>query len=758
MRLTLSYFCLCVFVAIPFLGFARPFAANGANYDIVYHRIKITVDPTGGSRAITNGSVTTYFKTTVANVTSIQFDLDGAMTMTSATYHGASLSAGNLNQNTTSDVITITIPNIALVGTLDSITINYGGSPTAPTTNIPSGYNVVPHASGQYAIFTLGEAFTGHYWWPCKESLSDKIDSVDFIVITPSTYRVASNGVLIGEPITGSTRTTTWKTRYKIATYGINFAVANYQLYTFNITSPLSGKTFPVNNYFYPEDYTATFRGYADQLQNIIVQFENKLNVPYPFSDEQYGLAECSSNVVGSTANNWGALEVQSMTFICKSSYSDNGYTIAHEAAHQWFGDMVTTNTWNHIWLNEGFAQYFQNFIYPETVRTADAATRRSNSKSAVTTTSTVSVPTTTSADAIFIPSSTAAQPYDKGAMLISMLRTWVGDAGFFNGLKDYLTMDGVQYGFGHVDSLKKAMQAYTPVDLTNFFSDWVNKKGYANYAVTWYNVGKKIYIKLVQSPTVAASGTFDVPVPVRITNGSGLDTTVVIIDKAGILYNSATGATNGKNVITYNLSAIPTGISFDAKNTILGTASTILVNSVLPLRSLSLEAKKKNNNAEIKWSIDSDEPAAQVILEKSTDGQHFSPIKKDNQPGNLTGEYIDAMTAGIQYYRLKVTNLAGAVVYSKVQAVSTKSFGSYQVLPNPASNDISLLLTPENQNGTISVTIRNASGQLMKTQQFVSNRNSKITLSISDLPNGMYWMGVSNNNQQFSEVSFVKQ
>ncbi|RYF83778.1 MAG: hypothetical protein EON98_10015, partial [Chitinophagaceae bacterium] len=269
MRLTLSYFCLCVFVAIPFLGFARPFAANGANYDIVYHRIKITVDPTGGSRAITNGSVTTYFKTTVANVTSLEFDLDGAMTMSSASYHGVALAAGKLSQNTTTDIITITIPNIALVGTLDSITINYSGSPTAPTTNIPSGYNVVPHASGQYAIFTLGEAFTGHYWWPCKESLSDKIDSVDFIVTTPSTYRVASNGVLIGEPITGSNRTTTWKTRYKIATYGINFAVANYQLYTFNITSPLSGKTFPVNNYFYPEDYNATFRGYADQLQNI---------------------------------------------------------------------------------------------------------------------------------------------------------------------------------------------------------------------------------------------------------------------------------------------------------------------------------------------------------------------------------------------------------------------------------------------------------------------------------------------------------
>ncbi|RYY00899.1 MAG: hypothetical protein EOO53_20785, partial [Gammaproteobacteria bacterium] len=704
MRLTLSYFCLCVLFAIPFLGNARPFAANGANYDIVYHQIKITVNPGSGSGAISNGSVTTYFKTTVANVSTLQFDIDASnLTVSSATYHGASIGK---SQNSTTDVLTLTLPSaIAAVGTLDSVTVFYSGNPvSAPLSGVPSGYNFKQRTNGQYCIFTLGEAFTGHNWWPCKESLYDKIDSVDLIVTAPSAYKVAGNGT-VTEVVSGSNIITTWKTRIPIATYGVNFAVADYVNYQYNITT--GGKTYPVLNYFYSEHNNATYKSYADNLKNIIPAFSSLLQVNYPFASEKYGLAECTAG--------WGALEVQSMTFMASDAYGDNGYTIAHEAAHQWFGDMVTTNSWHQVWLNEGFAQYFQSVIYPELLRPSELDAQRSALKGRVKSTSTVYVPDTTTANNIFIPTSTISQPYDKGAMLISMLRTWVGDAGFYNGLRDYLTMNGVKYAFGHVDSLEKAMQAYTPVDLTNFFSDWVNKKGYANFAVTWYNVGKKIYIKLAQTPTVAASGKFDVPVPIRIT-GAGLDTTVVIIDKGGILYNSATGATNGKDVITYNLSAIPTGISFDAKSTILGSASTILVNSVLPLRSISLEAKKKNNSAEIKWTIDSDEPSAQVTLEKSTDGQHFSPIKKEDQPGNQTGEYTDAMKAGIQYYRLKVTNLAGDIVYSKVQAVSTKSFGSYQVLPNPASNDISLLLTPENQNGTISVTIRNASGQLMKT------------------------------------------
>ncbi len=742
-------FTLCLFLCLVSVrSFSNPFVANSSNYDVVYHRISISVDPTGGSRAITNGSVTTYFKTTTANVNSLQFDLDGNMTVSSATYHGSGITKSH---NTSTDVLTLTIPNIAVAGTLDSVTVFYSGSPATPTTSIPSGYNVKSHNGGtQWEIYTLDEAYTAHYWWPCKETLYDKIDSVDLIVTTPSGYKVAGNGV-VTENVVGPNRITTWSTGYSIATYGINFAVANFQNYQFNLTT--GGKTYPVMNYFFPEDNTTAYHGYADQLKNIIPAFVNVLNVNYPFADEKYGLAECTGN--------WGALEVQSMTFMAQSSYNDNGYTIAHEAAHQWFGDMVTTNSWQQVWLNEGFATYFEKYVYPELLRPADLQGKRDGNKAAITTTSRVFVTDTSSADRIFFGNGTpAAQPYEKGGMLLSMLRTWVGDAGFFNGLHDYLTAPKIQYGFGAVDSLQKYMQTYTPFNLTNFFADWVNKPGYAKYDVSWSNVNKRIYIRLQQTPTSAGAGYFDMPVPIRIT-GSGLDTTVIIIDRRGVLYNSATGSTTGLNTIGFNLSAVPTAISFDPKNLVMATASSVTVNTALPLYDVSLQAIKANSKVNIDWKIKTEENVKMVTVEKSYDGIHFttyktfaSPVSSNNQ---ITGSCTDEVPRGFLGYRLKIGKPDGSYFYSIIQTISGNATAKTEVVPNPVYNDFTISLPDVLVDENVQVLIQNANGQVIKQIEAKGN-GSVIRLQSEGLASGTYWATIITKNKEYGRVSFIKQ
>lgn len=732
------------------------YTANGSNYDIIYHRISFTVNP-AVSGAISNGSVTTYFRTTVANVTSLQFDLDGAMTVSSATHQGSVITKSH---NTTTDILTLTIPNIAVAGTLDSVTVNYSGTPAAPLTSIPSGYNYVTHGASQKAIYTLDEAFTAHYWWPCKESLYDKIDScVDLIVTAPNAYKVAGNGVVSTQ--VGATNTiTNWKTFYGIATYGINFAVANYAINSSTLVT--GGQTLNLYNYLYPEDNVPAYQNSMTDMKNILAMYVAVLGVNYPFLNEQYGMTECTGN--------WGALEVQSMTFMARGS--GTGYsksTIAHELSHQWFGDMLTTNSWQQIWLNEGFAQYCESVIYPENMLSAaSAATSRSNLKASVNTTSSTFVTDTSNADKIFFGTATS-QPYEKGAMTLSMLRAWLGDAKFFLALKNYLNAPGLKYKFSSVDSLKKYMQAETSLDMTNFFADWVNKNGKVTYTVKYQYVTKGVYIQLTtQSPTSAGAGYFDMPVPLQIRNSTGLDTTVVVIDKRGVLYNSVTGYSYGNNTIYYPLSQTPTiAPVFDPNNVVLATSSSTTASSslnnliILPFKDIKLTAIPNGKNIKINWAVNTDESLQSIIVECSKNSADFTTSKTFLvfQTNNLyEGSYTDVMENRIQYYRLKIVKKDGTYIYSKIEKVSNNEVKQVQVMPNPAQHELSVLIPAGFNDGELKMIIQNMSGQIVKEFNWNAISDTKILVSVKEFSPGNYNLVLINRNNERRQAGFIKQ
>lgn len=737
---------------------ATYFTASTSNYDITYHKISFTVNP-GTSGKLSAGCVETHFRTTVANVSNIQFDLDcSAMAVDSVYYHGAKLATANYTTNTTTDVVSINLPaSLSTLGTWDVIFVYFSGTPVAPATSIPSGYNYGRHPKGSttggFAIYTLDEAFTGHTWWPCKESLYDKIDSVDLVVTAPTGYKVAGNGTLVSEVTSGSNIITTWSTRYPTATYGINFAVANYQVYSFNLTTTKSGVTYPVQNYFYTEDNNATFQGYVNQLKTIIPMYERVFGVDYPFAKEKYGMTDCYGS--------WGALEVQSNTFIATNSYNDNGYTIAHEMAHQWFGDMITTNTWHQTWLNEGFAQYCQSVIYPENLKSAtELQSQRKAVHDAVTTTGTTYISDTSTADKIFFdPSSTGSQPYNKGAMLLSMLRTWVGDTHFFNALKNYLTSK-VAYGFGSVDTLQKYMQAETRLDLTNFFNDWITKKGYAKYTIQWATPTKQIVIKAIQSPTSAGAGYFDMPIPIRIT-GPGLDTTVIIIDQRGQLFNNVTASTSGSNTISFKLSATPTAISVDPNYLVLATATTA-VNLTLPVHDITLNAVKGTNNVQVNWSVNADEKLSAINLEKSVDGIHFDLVKSFNAISDTRniheGSYTDKDIHKAQYYRLKVVTGAGNTLYSTIKKIEYDDRTKLEIIPNPAHSEIHINVPSSFNASHIKLIIQNMNGQSLKERTVELNGLQEIKLSIIDLIPGLYNLILINDRKEQLQTNFLKQ
>ncbi|MCC7504202.1 MAG: T9SS type A sorting domain-containing protein [Saprospiraceae bacterium] len=464
--------------------------------DIRYCRVHWTVDP--AVRYI-QGEITTIFEP-AETLTSLDFDFSEALTMDSILYHGAPLSFAH-----NGDLLTVEF-NQALPALLpDSITFFYQGEPTS--TGFGS-FEVNQH-SGTPVLWTLSEPYGAMEWWPCKQSLTDKIDSIDIFITVPEGNHPASNGLLQGEVTAGGFTTAHWKHRYPIAAYLVCMAVTDYA--TFNIEVPYGSDTTLMVNYIYPENLAVAQSMIPANAAHM--QLYNELFGLYPFQDEKYGHAQFG----------WGGgMEHQTMTFVGNFGYE----LLAHELAHHWFGDKVTCGSWEDIWLNEGFATYLSGLCYEylapqqwynfKSARISSATSQPDGS---------VWVNDTTSVGRIF----SGRLSYAKGAMLLHMLRWVSGDSAFFAGVRNYVDDPALAYRYARTADLKAHLEASSGKNLDAFFADWFYGQGYPSYDVSWSkSPSALVTIKLEQTPSHPSVSFFEMPVPVRLTDGVH-DTTLVL-------------------------------------------------------------------------------------------------------------------------------------------------------------------------------------------------------------------------------------
>ena len=248
------------------------------------------------------------------------------------------LSFEHLNNN-----LKITFHHTLPAGTLDSVSIYYQGVP--PNTGFGSFITSI-HA-GVPGMWTLSEPYGSRDWWPCKNGLDDKADSIDVIITSPSQYSAASNGLRQDIQIEGSNTITHWKHRYPIATYLICMAVTNYA--EFENTVQVGSITLPMQTFCYPENLAA-FQANTP-LVLATLQYYSSIFGNYPFIKEKYGQVQFG----------WGGgQEHQTSTFII----SPEEGLMAHELGHQWFGDKITCGSWQDIWLNEGFATHLASMDF----------------------------------------------------------------------------------------------------------------------------------------------------------------------------------------------------------------------------------------------------------------------------------------------------------------------------------------------------------------------------------------------------------
>ncbi|WP_306619724.1 M1 family metallopeptidase [Chryseobacterium ginsenosidimutans] len=467
---------------------------NTLNYDLQYQRMNFTIDPAVRSIA---GSVTSHFKPN-QSMNSIYFDLDSQLAVSQVQYHGTTLV---FQQLATTKELKINFQSALPANVLDSLTVTYSGVP--PTAN-NSFFNGTQ--GGTAVLSTLNEPYGAQDWFPTKQSLNDKIERFDFKITTPSQYSVAANGKLMSETtLPGSQKLTFWRTQYPTAAYLIALSITNFV----KLTDTMGNPPFPFINYVFPAtSANATNMSNIDWTKTVMNTFETYFG-PYPFRNEKYGHMEFQAG---------GGMEHQTMS----SLGSWGRGLIAHELAHQWFGDKITCGAWNDIWLNEGFATFGEHVANEKLLMTNTEflnylLTQKNYVTGAPEGSVYVADANLTNVGAIF----NSRLSYSKGAYVLRMLKWILGDAAFYQALQEYNSRPNLAYSYARTQDLNASFLTSTGQDFTGFFNDWIYGEGYPIYDIRWKQSGNTVTFKASQTQSHPSVSFYEMPLPIKV-NGTG--------------------------------------------------------------------------------------------------------------------------------------------------------------------------------------------------------------------------------------------
>jgi aminopeptidase N len=345
----------------------------------------------------------------------------------------------------------------------------------------------------QRVTYTLSEPFHAKDWFPCKQVLTDKADSAYVFITTDNNLMAGSNGLLSRiTPLPGNRHRFEWKTKYPIAFYLLSITVANYQDYSIYAHPSAPDDSLLVQNFIFDvPGFLDTNRTAIDATVDMIELF-SQLFSTYPFINEKYG--HCYAPM-------GGGMEHQTMTTLASFNFA----LVAHELAHQWFGDNVTCATWQDIWINEGFASYaeylaLENLVSPENANSWMASAHE--------------VARVEPDGSIFIPEQdidseyrifSGPLSYKKGAAILHMLRYELNDDSiFFNTLRNFqrIFKDSTATGM----DFKEILERTSGQDYDWFFNQWYFGKGYPVFSMTWWQEYDTLFI--VSSQTGSSYGT----------------------------------------------------------------------------------------------------------------------------------------------------------------------------------------------------------------------------------------------------------
>lgn len=571
------------------------------------------------------------------SISSITYDLDFELTVDSAFI-------GSIPTQTQRNGSTVTIMLPETYHQLDTVKTQlfYHGTPRY--TGLGS-YSDVVRSDGTRWTYTLSEPYGSRDWWPCIDHPNDKADSVDIIVTCGDQNTAASNGRLTDTLTLGDgTKRFTWKHRYPVSTYLIAITIGKFNTFSdWFKYSPTD--SMEVINYVLPDLglTNPSYRTYAGYTVSMLDTFTTIFG-PYPFIKEKYGHVQFG----------WGGgMEHQTLTSLGASGFNEG--TIAHELVHQWFGDLITCRTWSDLWLNEGFAQYFEAVWREKKYGIASYASRMaSRLTSAKTATGTLFVKDTANVNNLFASS----RVYNKGASVLHMLRHVLGDSIFFAAIKAYANDPKLMYGTAATANFQYWCETVSGRDLDWFFNQWIFGEKYPKYTYSHSSqttAGGSISTVRISQLTGTTNPTFFImPIDLKFS-ATGWDTTVTVFNDSAV------------QLFTIPLSHVPSTISLDPNQWILRDVTfnpvgiTVPEQSRTPLQFALMQNYPNPFNpvTRIAYSVPANESAGRVrhTLIKVYDmlGREVATLVDEMKaPGSYEVQFdAGALAEGVYYYTL---------------------------------------------------------------------------------------------------------
>jgi aminopeptidase N len=367
------------------------------------------------------------------------------------------------------NILTITLDQTYSPGDTVEVSIDYSHN------NIDDG----AFYAGSGYVFTDCEPEGARRWFPCWDKPADKA-ALELIADVPDNVRLGSNGALVDSTFNGDTLTYHWKSDNPIPTYiMVMTAKKNYNLDIYYWERPSDGAMIPFR-YYYSNENPALIEEVADSANSMSDWFSENFG-EYPF--EKNGFASASNEFT------WGGMENQTLTTLCPGCWWES--LIAHEFAHQWFGDMISPETWSEIWLNEGFATWSEALWFESYggygAYKADINANANNYLSY------------NPGWPIFNPEWRDETPpkgvlfngaitYAKSACILHLFRYIVGDEAFFDAIYAYAN-DEENYKFQSVvtEDFIETMSDEVGEDMSWFFNPWLEQANHPVYHNEYY-------------------------------------------------------------------------------------------------------------------------------------------------------------------------------------------------------------------------------------------------------------------------------
>lgn len=497
------------------------------NYDLTHQLIRVRFD---WKRHAVIGTTTLHIKATGAPLTDVSFD---AVDMTFSSVRDG---RGRTLAHTYKD---------------GSITVKFP-TPVKDSAQIVLAYQTVNPRTGIYFIdrvhylWTQGETEQTRFWVPTYDYPNDRT-TWEMYITTDANEKALSNGKLAGSRNVANGVEWHWVLAQPASTYLMSISTGPYVVLNDH------WEDIPVDYWTYPDSVAAAWRGFGATPRAVGV-YSKKTGVRYPWAKYDQSVAPDyifggMENVTATTQNDDGILHP---AWAEPQANADG--LMAHELGHQWYGDLLTTKTWAHIWLNEGFATFMEQIFREEDRGQDEGAWDRMGAQDQV-----VNADRNARRPLVFdrwrndpFELFFSGHIYPKGATVLQMLRHQLGDSVFWAAMHKYT----VDHMYGNVVSadLQRAFEQVSGRNYHQFFNDWVYQAGMPAFRVRydWNATTRQLTLNAEQvQPRDSLTGFFDVDVDVQVLTDAGLANAVALV-RAG------TGA------LTMSLPSAPRSIRWD--------------------------------------------------------------------------------------------------------------------------------------------------------------------------------------------------